>query len=118
MVRQARVGVAERSGGNPLSEQAGQPGQDVGQPQNFSAESPTVRAVERAVAELQTARTYIERDLKEGRDDVKAMLQSLARLETKVATLPSKTWIGVVLAGGIAVVGTLVTIVYKIATGH
>ena len=73
-------------------------------------------AVECAVDKLETARGYIERDLEQGRQDMRDVLDRLARLETKVSDLPSKIWIGSAVAGAMAVLSGLVALLAKVVS--
>lgn len=74
------------------------PSPGSGNPPEHHAENPTVRAVQAAVRELETARHYIERNLNETREEIKDVRDRLARIETTVHALPSKVWIGGILA--------------------
>ena len=96
-----------------MSDQAGQPTTAIGQPSDYSASTPAVRAVERAVDKLEIARATIERDLERNHDDIRDMRDRLARLETKVGDLPSKTWIGVAVLGGMTFLSALVAVLAK-----
>lgn len=99
------------------TELAGPPKPESGPPpQDSNSSNPSVRAVERAVDKLETARGFIERDLELGRGDMRDVRDRLARIETKVGDLPSKTWIGVAVLGGMTFLSALVAILAAVFT--
>lgn len=114
---------------SPASDKKNTPGdQGVGPAHDMHQDSAVVRSVEKAVDELKTARGYIERDIDRGREDVRELREQghrdmldvsvrLRALETKVADLPTKTWIGVAVVGGMTVLSGLVAVLAKVL-GH
>ena len=95
---------------SPL-DQTGQGGGNSNPPIDLVSSNPAVRAVEKAVGELQTVRGFIERDLLEARNDMRDVRDRLKGLEVKVDALPSKVWIGSVVLGGMAFLGAILTLV-------
>lgn len=100
-----------------MTDQAVQPVAPIGQPTDQSASTASVRAVERAVDKLEVARATIERDLERNHVDIRDMRDRLAKLETKVDGLPSKTWIGVAVLGGMTFLSAIVATMAKLF-GH
>lgn len=86
-------------------------GDASGTPPDISKESATVRAVEKAVTQLELHRNYMERDLQIARDDMRDVRDRLTRLETKVSDLPSKVWIGTVVIGGLVAMSAIVGLI-------
>lgn len=76
-------------------------------PLESSATNASVRVVEKAVSQLELARTYIERDLDQARSDMRDVRDRLKAVEIKVDALPSKVWIGSVVIGGMTILSVL-----------
>ena len=64
-------------------------------------------AVEKAVAQLELARIYIERDLEQTRAEMRDVRDRLKAVEVKIEALPSKVWIGSVVLGGMTLLSFL-----------
>ena len=79
-----------------------------GNPIALHPDSAAVRAVQAAVDELKLHRNYMERDVTKMTDEMRSVLDRMARLETKVEALPTKIWIGTAIASMAAFLTVLI----------
>ncbi len=76
-------------------------------PVESNSTNATVRVVEKAVSQLELARTYIERDLDQARSEMRDVRDRLKAVEVKVDALPSKIWIGSVVIGAMTILSII-----------
>ena len=89
----------------------------VGTPPEFPQQTPRdlhptsdIRFVMTEVAKLQTQHEFVQRDMGESRADMKDARDRLARLEERVAHLPSKGFIIAVVTTALVILGGLTTL--------
>lgn len=83
----------------------------AGTPPDISAENATVRAIDRATSQLEMHRQYMQRDLDQARAEMRDVRDRLKTVEVKVDALPSKVWIGTVVAAAVSLVSAIVGLI-------
>lgn len=102
--------MSDQSSSQPLA--AG-----TGTPTDLGRETPIIRVIDNSVKALETHRGYMERDLKETRDDMRDVRDRLSKLEVRVSLLPSKMWIGSAVMAAVVFLSAVIGPAAKL-TGH